>query len=348
MFLFSWGKRMKYLHIENMQQTRGFTFIGWAQLTQLVSHPQSIQAVNAQEAKKQSKAITASDCPSKRLEAMTDHDRFTLLRLDLDDTEHTLETVSDIMARLGIGSYIIHTTASHKQDGKGSRYRVYIELAQALTLEEWRIVQTYLAYSLAADDCSNRPQQIMFLPVRFAGGEYQYHINEGSPLTVYGSQLFDEAIAFDVEQKHKVLAIEQEKANQIKPAHQEPLLNGQASIIDAVNLGYSWPNLLTQYGYKRQGCAWLAPESTSKSAGVYLLTGQDGKERYYSHHSSDPCAIGKCIDKFDFLTIRTFGGDAYTALKALSKNFPEHHAHNRRQYIDYQRARKLHTIREEL
>jgi hypothetical protein len=327
---------MNYLLIDHMQQTSGFTFIGWAQLTQLVSHPPSIQAVNAQEAKKQSKAITASDCPSKRLEAMADHDRFTLLRLDLDDTEHTFDSVQQVMNALGIGSYIIHTTASHKQDGKGSRYRVYIELAKALTLEEWRMVQTYLAYSLGADDCSNRPQQIMFLPVRFAGGEYQYHINDGSPLAVYGSQLFDEAIAFDVEQKRKAQLIEQEKANQVKPAYQEPLLSGQVSIIDVVNLGYTWPNLLIQYGYKRQGCAWLAPESTSKSAGVYLLTGQDGKERYYSHHSSDPCAVGQCIDKFDFLTIRAFGGDTYAALKELAQYFPDHDSHNKAVFHQHQ------------
>jgi hypothetical protein len=327
---------MNYLLIDHMQQTSGFTFIGWAQLNQLVSNPPSIQAVNAQEAKKQSKAITASDCPSKRLEAMTDHDRFTLLRLDLDDTEHTFDSVQQVMNALGIGSYIIHTTASHKQDGKGSRYRVYIELAKALTLEEWRMVQTYLAYSLGADDCSNRPQQIMFLPVRFAGGEYQYHINDGSPLAVYGSQLFDEAIAFDVEQKRKAQLIEQEKANQVKPAYQEPLLSGQVSIIDVVNLGYTWPNLLIQYGYKRQGRAWLAPESTSKSAGVYLLTGQDGKERYYSHHSSDPCAVGQCIDKFDFLTIRAFGGDTYAALKELAQYFPDHDSHNKAVFHQHQ------------
>jgi hypothetical protein len=327
---------MNYLLIDHMQQTSGFTFIGWAQLNQLVSHPPSIQAVKSQEAKKQSKAITASDCPSKRLEAMTDHDRFTLLRLDLDDTEHTFDSVQQVMNDLGIGSYIIHTTASHKQDGKGSRYRVYIELAKALTLEEWRMVQTYLAYSLGADDCSNRPQQIMFLPVRFAGGEYQYHINDGSPLAVYGSQLFDEAIAFDVEQKRKAQLIEQEKANQVKPAYQEPLLSGQVSIIDVVNLGYTWPNLLIQYGYKRQGRAWLAPESTSKSAGVYLLTGQDGKERYYSHHSSDPCAVGQCIDKFDFLTIRAFGGDTYAALKELAQYFPDHDSHNKAVFHQHQ------------
>jgi hypothetical protein len=319
-----------------MQQTSDFSFIGWEQLTQLVGNPPSIQAVNAQGAKKHSKAITASDCSSKRLEAMTDHDRFTLLRLDLDDTEHTPETVSDSMASLGIGSHIIHTTASHKQDGKGRRYRVYIELAQALTLDEWRLIQTYLAYSLSADDCSNRPQQIMFLPVLFAGGKYEYHINDGSPLTVYGSQLFDEAIAFDVEQKRKAKAIEQDKANQVKPAHQEELLNGQVSIIDAVNLGYSWPDLLNRYGYKRQGRAWLAPESTSKSAGVYLLTGRDGKERYYSHHSSDPCAVGNCIDKFDFLTIRAFGGDSYTALKELAKFFPDHDSHNKAVFQQHQ------------
>lgn len=337
---------LKFLFTKHAQHTSGFKLMGWNGLSEWVANPPSIEAANAQEAKQQSKAITASDCPSKRLEAIVEHNHFTLLRHDLDDTEHTFDSIQQVMNSLGIGSYIIHTTASHKQDGKGSRYRVYIELGHALNLDEWRLVQTYLAYSFGADDCSNRPQQIMFLPVRFAGGEYQYHINDGSPLTVYGSQLFDEAIAFDVEQKRKAQLIEQEKANQVKPAYQEPLLNGQVSIIDVVNLGYAWPNLLTQYGYKRQGRAWLAPESASKMAGVYLLTGHDGKERYYSHHSSDPCAVGKCIDKFDFLTIRAFGGDAYTALRSLSKHFPEHDAHNKRQYIEYQRALKLKAIRE--
>jgi hypothetical protein len=339
---------MKFLFIDDLQQTSGFSFIGWPELTKLIQDPPTIEASNAQEAKKRSHAITASDCPNKRLEAITEHNRFTLLRLDLDDTEHTIKTMNDTLCRLGISSSLIHTTASHQQDGKGDRYRIYIELANAISLDEWRITQTYLAYSFGADDCSNRPQQIMFLPVRFAGGQYRGHINKGSALALYRSQLFINAVQFDVSQKRKAQELAEQQANQVKPPHKEHLVNGQVSIIEAVNQGYTWSDLLTQYGYKRQGRAWLAPESTSNSAGVYILTGNDGKERYYSHHTNDPCAVDKCIDKFDFLTIRSFGGDVYVALKALAKHFPEHDAHNKRQYIEYQRALKLQAIKEGL
>lgn len=339
---------MKFLFIEHMMQQSDFTFIDWKGLVRLVQKPSMIDASSALAAKKHSQAITASDCPSKRLEAMTEHNRFTLLRLDLDDTQHTIKSLCDSLYGLGISSFLIHTTASHLQDGKGNRYRVYIELVHAISLDEWRITQTYLACSLGADDCSNRPQQIMFLPVRFAGDHYQGHVNTGPVLNLYRSQLFIDAVRFDVEQKKRAQELEREKANQIKPPHDEHLVNGQVSIIDAVNQGYLWPELLKQYGYKRQGRAWLAPESTSRSAGVYILTGSDGKERYYSHHTSDPCAVGKCLDKFDFLTLRSFGGDVLAALKALVKHFPEHDAHNKRQYIAYQQALKLQQIREGL
>lgn len=339
---------MKYLLINNMQQTSNFDLMDWKNLTLEVQNPPYIEADNAQEAKKLSKAITASDCPSKRLEAITEYNSFTLLRLDLDDTQHTIKSICDSLYELGISSYLIHTTASHQQDGKGNRYRVYIELVHAISLDEWRITQTYLAYSLGADDCSNRPQQIMFLPVRFAGDHYRGHVNTGPVLNLYRSQLFIDAVQFDVDQKKRAQVLEQEKASQVKPAHKEQLVNGQVSIIDAVNQGYLWPDLLKQYGYKRQGRAWLAPESTSNSAGVYILTGYDGKDRYYSHHTNDPCAVGKCIDKFDFLTIRGFSGDGHAALKALSKHFPEHDAHNKRQYIAYKQALKLQAIKEGL
>ncbi|EGQ7810174.1 hypothetical protein I6Y99_004196 [Vibrio parahaemolyticus] len=339
-------KELQFLFMEDVKQTSQFSFINWETLTRLVENPPKIAATSPQAAKKLSYAITASDCPNKRLEAVIEHDRFTLLRLDLDDTTHTIESIGKVLQALGISSYLIHTTASHNPDSGLSRFRVYIELAHSVTLSEWRIVQTYLAVSLGGDDCSTRPQQVMYLPVLWAGGWYRSFIAEGNPLKLYRSKLFTEAVQFDVNQKKEAQRIEQEKANQIKPQHQEQLVNGQVSIIDAVNEGYQWEALLSDYGYKRQGRAWLPPESTSKAAGVYLLTGHDGKERYYSHHSSDPCAVGKCIDKFDLLTIRSFGGSVYDALRGLAKHFPDHDAHNKRQYAIYQQALELKALKE--
>ncbi len=127
---------------------------------------------------------------------MTEHNHFTLLRLDLDDSGHNTGTIFKLLESLGAESFLIHT-ASHQQGGKGDRYRVYIELAHGLTLDEWRIVQTYLACSFGADDCSNRPQQIMYLPVKFAGSIYFCPVHRGAALKVYGSQLFKDAIAYE-------------------------------------------------------------------------------------------------------------------------------------------------------
>lgn len=321
-----------YLLIENIYQTKGFKLIDWNQLVELILNPPVISATSALEAKRQSLAITSSNCLNKRLEAITEHNNFTLLRLDLDETQHTLETIRDTLHSLDVSSYIIHTTASHQQAGKGNRYRVYIELADGVPQDEWQLAQTYLAYCFEADDCSNRPQQIMFFPTRYAGGQYFNHVNFGESLKLGNSRLIEQAISFDDEQKKKIQILEEDQVNRIKPTYTGKWLTGQVSIIDAVNVGYVWSDLLTQYGYKRQGRSWLPPESKSRCAGVYILTAMDGKERYYSHHTSEPCATGRCIKNFDFLVIRSYGGDVCKAIRSLSKHFPDIDLHNRKIY----------------
>lgn len=334
-----------YLLIENIYQTKGFKLINWNQLVELILNPPIISATSALEAKRQSLAVTASNCLNKRLEAITEHNNFTLLRLDLDETQHTLETIRETLHSLDVSSYIIHTTASHQQAGKGSRYRIYLELADGVAHDEWQLAQIYLAYCFGADDCSNRPQQIMFLPVRYAGGQYFSYVNNGEPLKLSKSRLFEQAISFDDDQKKKIQMVEKEQASLIKPPYAGKRFTGQISIIDAVNVGYVWSDLLTQYGYKRQGRAWLPPESKSRCAGVYILAAMDGKERYYSHHTSDPCSTGGCIDKFDFLVIRSFGGDVCKAIRSLSKHFPDIDVHNRKIYWAQKTALMLETFR---
>ncbi|MBE3868099.1 hypothetical protein HJ160_02820 [Vibrio parahaemolyticus] len=143
-----------YLLIENIYQTKGFELIDWNQLVELIRNPPKIKATSALEAKKQSQAVTSSDCQSKRLEAITEHNNFTLLRLDIDEPQHTLETIRETLQGLNVSSYIIHTTASHRQAGKGNRYRIYLELADGVAHDDWLLAQIYLAYCFGADDCS--------------------------------------------------------------------------------------------------------------------------------------------------------------------------------------------------
>ena len=336
---------LKYLTATSHSVTANFTYIDWQQLVSKVQQPPDLGSVTAEQAKSKSAIIAATDAPNKTKETVLLHDKFTLLRLDLDDTKMDLDSIADALSNMGFTSYIIHTTASHQQGDNGNRYRVYMQLAASLNYVDWAALQGYLSYMFMADDCASRPQQIMYLPVRFKGDHYAFKIAEGEAFTALGSELLDEANAF-IEKQSKKLA----KANNtavVKPSHNEKLIGKQVSVIDAINQSYEWDTLLVSYGYKRQGKAYLPPEATSKAAGAYILTSNtDGRQRYYSHHKSDPCATEQCLDIFDFIAIRSYGGDGRLALKDIAKeHFKTINAHNKKEWtINEQNSKSKSTF----
>lgn len=334
---------LKFLHAKSHNVTADFSYINWHALKLNVTSPQSLGALTPKEAKAKSAVIAATDAPNKTKESILLHDSFTLLRLDLDDTNLELATIADMLESMCIESYIIHSTASHQQQITTNRYRVYIELAASITYKVWAAVESYLSYIFNADDCAKRPQQIMYLPVRLKDDSYQFKIAEGRALDVESSQLYKDAQQFEAEQTKE---LEQAISLPVKPTYQTQLIGKQVSIIDAVNSAYSWHELLIQYGYKAQGKAYLPPESTSKQAGAYILTSHtDGKERYYSHHENDPCANGLCIDKFDFMVIRSYQGDYKRALKLVAETyFSELHKHNLKEYKIYKQNQRTQTL----
>ncbi len=327
-----------FLYAERVEQVEGFRLITWGDLVSCVENPPTVSAKGAKLAKRQSPCITASNAPDKTLATVVAHDEMTMLRLDLDDSEYNLNQIKDLLESLGLSSYIIHTTASHKQGNNSSRYRVFIEINQPINLAEWSVVQTYLAYVFGADDCSSRPQQVMFLPVLFKGVKYEKFVSTGTPLKLFDTALFLDAVAFDVKQKQQAEKLNQEKANAVKATFEPSLIDGQISVIDAVNQCYEWGNLLRHYGYKKQGRAWLPPESTSRTAGAYILSCNDGKERYYSHHSSDPCSGSRCLDQFDFIATRSFAGNRFDCMKGMISQFPEIDSHNKAVFAQRRQA----------
>ena len=321
-----------------------FKYIDWQELITKVESPQSLGGVTPETAKSKSEIIAATDAIDKTKENVLAHDNFTMLRLDLDETDLDLDSIDDALSNMGLTSYIIHTTASHNQHGNGNRYRIYIELAASLSYETWATLETYLSYMFMADDCATRPQQIMYLPVRFKSDTYQYRIIRGGPLTVKDSQLLQRANLFKQEQLS--IAEAAIRKQPVKSTYNENLVGCQVSIIDAINQSYDWEILLLSYGYKRQGKAYLPPESTSKMAGAYILTSNtDGKQRYYSHHENDPCATGKCLDIFDFMSIRSYGGDTRQALCNIAKtHFPKLDKHNKKEWAINQQNTKSKTV----
>lgn len=323
---------LTFLTAKSHNVKSNFTYIDWLTLQKKIKHPNDLGSITAQQAKDKSAILAATDAPNKQKETVLLHDNFTLLRLDLDDTKLDIDSINDTLSNMGLSSYIIHTTASHLQGDKGNRYRVYIELAVALCLNDWAALESYLSYMFMADDCASRPQQIMYLPVRFKNDNYEFIVKEGKAFIAQNSTLLNDAQAFISEQlTHKETAI---KTVITKPCFQEKLIGNQVSIIGAINQHYEWESLLLSYSYIRQGQAFLPPEATSNKAGVYILTSNtDGKQRYYSHHESDPCATGQCIDQFDFIVIRSYGGNSGQAIKEIAQaHFSLIDKHNKKEW----------------
>ncbi len=319
-----------FLYGNNHKQDSDFKQITWQKLTDKISSPRKYkgESLLLKDIKKSSPVIGAHDGRNKLKADVLTHDNFTMLRIDLDDTPLDIDVIAEQLKAMDIEQAIIHSTASHNQEGNGNRYRVFISLAHSIRFVDWQMFSAYLAHEFVADDCGTRPAQIMYLPLAVDGMQYEYRIIDGKPLD---TKSWTHRAKAEKLQSYQQEQIEQTKLKQSKPSHTPNLMDGQYSAVDLVEQGFNWENLLSSYGYKQQGCAWLAPESQSKTAGAYILPSNDGKERLYSHHSSDPCAVGKAIDKFDFITIRQCNGVFFEAVKyVMTTHFPEHDQHNKK------------------
>lgn len=327
-----------FLHGENVVQTEKFSYKSWEDLIRLCSDLLVTVFKTAKEAKKNSAVIASHDAINKRKEQAIKHDNFTLLRLDLDDTELDIEGIETKLKALDIESYIIHTTAKHQQiddvtdECYGNRYRVYIKLEEPLNYKDWSVIETYLSHMFNADDCATRPQQIMYLPTSFTGIQYDYVIGDSGANNI--TSLLVKAYDYhEKAAKEYAVIIQNLSAMPSKEHKPEYLVGKQISLIATVNDAYEWGALLRHYGYKQQGKKWLPPESKSGVAGVVILTGADGKSKYYSHHSDDPCRISNhSLDKFDFLCIREYGGDNKNALCGLGAIFTEVTKFNQKEF----------------
>jgi len=335
---------LKFLYASSVTMTNNFNYLNWSELIGLIKTPPQASALLAKDVKASSAVIAAHDAQDKTKQTVILHNNFTLLRLDLDDGPFELDAIKGLLDQVDIRSYIIHTTASHMQDGCSHRYRIYIELADPLSFDIWSLLEKYLCHLFGADDCSTRSQQIMYLPSLFPGVIYDCYISEGNALQVNGSLLLGQAVTLNDILKTDCAPVVEVKKENVLPQYCERLLAGQVSIIDLVNQSYTWDYVLAQYGYKQQGRCYLPPESKSKMAGVHLLKGNDGQLRYYSHHASDPCATGKCLDIFEFIVVREFNGDAKRAVKALSSAFPEHNKHNLKLYLNDQQQQQIQVV----
>jgi len=102
----------------------------------------------------------------------------------------------------------------------------------------------------------------------------------------------------------------EQPARKPKPAR----TNSQSPIV-AFNELHTVHDVLNRNGYKRASNGkYLCPHSSTKEAGVAILAGDDGTERAFSHHGSDPLNDGSSHDAFDCFRILECGGDMREAM----------------------------------
>lgn len=105
---------------------------------------------------------------------------------------------------------------------------------------------------------------------------------------------------------------------QMQSAPLPPYRNGggvDSGVIGAFNERYELPTILERNLYEKRGNRYLAPDSTSGLAGVYIF--ENG--RCFSHHANDPLNDGHSHDAFDVFRLLEYGGDIRAAVKAAAE-----------------------------
>ncbi|WP_439826127.1 hypothetical protein [Aeromonas caviae] len=330
---------INFTTIPNVSNNETFGVITWQDLQQAACIPHRSRAHTPDATKRTAPLVAAHNGKTRHKAQAEANGLFGMLRADLDNAKgQTPESIADALREQGLCSFIIYSTLSHQPDAP--RYRVFVELAEPVPFTMWADLQFALAELLGSDPCVGRPAQFMILPtvIKSTAEHYQHMIAEGAALSPSAPFWLNAAAL--AEQHQAAAAKVSQRFKQVAPKpFNERLVGRQVSIIERVNASYEWPELLAHYGYKRKGRnAWMAPESTSGTAGVHILTSStDGKERIFSHHQSDPAGNRLC-DKFDLITIRNFSGDSVKAVQEIAReHFPDIHAHNRREWARAQR-----------
>lgn len=308
----------------NHNQTTGFDYCTFAELLERVKAPAQLRGASVDAVKESAPICAPHNAPVKTKDEVLRHDRFTMLWADLDEGSQDLTAIQARLAALGIESYTVYATANSKPVDK--RWRVLVELEEAVTFEKWHTLQSYLTYSLAGDTVALRPQQILYLPFECEQTQhFETAIGEGYPLDTMLSDFETKAHGHQQEQEAKA-AQEAAKAP-AKPKSRVSLAQGQQSPIELFNAAYDAASLLDSFGYKRVGKKYIHPNSSSGKAGVTLL--DDGRS-YYSHHSSDQLNDGHKHDAFDLFVHWTHRGDFDAAVRQAADDLDPQGQRDRR------------------
>jgi len=249
-------------HSNSNGQLRSITL---TEIIQLACNPDNVEKTQAQW-------FMASMLKSRSLEDQKSDGQFAAIWCDIDKSPPVLDDLCSLLDNILDGSdYVTYTTKSATKDAQNSR--VIVPLLKLLTYEDWHASQLSFNNALEAlgikvDRCSERANQIAFLPNRGAFYDCRVKNNE---------RYFEPPFRDGVTPTHKRLAAKPvaKNVNDLKPR--------PSSLIDAFNAQHSINEILIQAGYDQDGSKFRHPNSLS---GSYSASVQEG--RVHSMSTSDP------------------------------------------------------------
>lgn len=270
------------------------------------------------------------------------------LELDYDDGEIEPDLAAAQLEDAGIRAIICSTFTSAPDKPK---WRAFLPLSRGIN-------PMYRAALVAAADGvlggvvaseSFVEKQIFF--IGRSGDQYQVLESAGEPINTVQAMKVSARAFFDKQEaqaEKEEAALTQVKAETMKRAKLEKLIDGQVSVIDSFNEAYDIHTLLQNHGYLKKGKRYKAPSSRSGMAGINVLMGDDGKERVYSHHGNDPLNISRAVDAFDVYCLLEHGGDNWKAIQAaahlISVSGGTLHHHNRMVWRKQKAAKAAQTM----
>lgn len=243
------------------------------------------------------------------------------IELDYDAGQMTATAAAKLLRDAGVECCVVSTFTSQPSCPK---WRVFAptsrELPAELRMHLVSALDGVLGNVLARESWT--PKQTFFVgrnPVE----NYVFIRVQGQPVDVV---LKDAANAeyqthkraqIEAEQLAQAMAVRAESARQQRQGKR--LSDGQISPIDAFNDAHDVASILAAHGYKRRGKKFLSPQSNSGVPGVVILQGTDGKERAYSHGTSDVLCNGRANDAFDLFCVLGHNGDEWQAIQTAAQ-----------------------------
>ena len=278
------------------------------------------------------------------------------IEIDYDAGKVTAHSAANLLRQAGIECVVCSTYTSRMDCPK---WRVFAPVSRELPAD----LRQYLVHAL--DDVlggivareSFTPKQTFYFGRNPASNYVFFHV-KGECVDV---ALRDQANTFykankAAKREHEKLAvakafhIERNRGESVSNQKRLPGQIGGRDVIDAFNQAHDLRAILRTHGYREIGGRFLSPFSQSGMAGTVILTAGDGKERAYSHGTSDMLAVtdsdGKRIahDCFSCFAVLEHRGDVNAAILAAARLINVGHetvySHNCHIYRQAQQAAK--------